>query len=80
MFVCLCKGVTDTQIKQSIENGATSLRDVRRELGVATKCCKCLPDAIAVIDQALAKQSYSNNDNPLYVFPSNLFFSAESAI
>ena len=45
MFVCLCKGVTDTQIKESIADGANSLRDIRRELGVATQCCKCLPAA-----------------------------------
>jgi bacterioferritin-associated ferredoxin len=79
MFVCLCKGITDTQIKQSIENGASSLRDIRRELGVATQCCKCLPDARAVIDQALADHAHTHSENPLYAFSSELFFPAEGA-
>lgn len=65
MFVCLCKGVTDTQIKESIANGANSLRDIRRELGVATQCCKCLPEARAIVDQALEENS-SFDSAPLY--------------
>ncbi len=41
MYVCLCKGITDTQIRAAVEDGATSLRDVRRSLGVASQCGKC---------------------------------------
>ena len=43
MYVCLCKGITDTQIQEAVGLGAASLKDVRKELGVATQCCKCLP-------------------------------------
>ncbi len=53
MYICLCKGITDTQIKESVTNGATSIRQVRRELGVASQCCKCLPEARAIIDEQL---------------------------
>jgi len=56
MFVCLCKGVTDTQIRESISAGATSLKDVRKNLGVATQCCKCLPLARSVIEEAITEQ------------------------
>ena len=41
MYVCLCKGVTDTQIRAAVDDGATSLRDVRMSLGVASQCGKC---------------------------------------
>ena len=41
MYVCLCKGITDTQIRAAVEDGATSLRDVRKSLGVASQCGKC---------------------------------------
>ena len=41
MYVCLCKGITDTQIRAAIEDGASSLRDVRNSLGVASQCGKC---------------------------------------
>lgn len=68
MFVCLCKNVTDTQIRESIAQGAQSLKDVRKQLGVATQCCKCLPVARSVINEAL-EQQYSFNlqtDTPLF--------------
>jgi len=57
MFICLCKGITDHQIKDAVANGATSLNAVRKNLGVATQCCKCLSDARAVIDEALTEQA-----------------------
>lgn len=57
MYICLCKGVTDSQIKECVNNGATSLKQVRRELGVATQCCKCLPEARAIIDQQVSQQA-----------------------
>jgi bacterioferritin-associated ferredoxin len=41
MYVCLCKGVTDAQIRATVQEGATSLGEVRRALGVATQCGKC---------------------------------------
>lgn len=42
MYVCLCKGVTDHQIKASLSQGASTFRDVRDALGVGTQCGKCV--------------------------------------
>ncbi len=41
MYVCICKGITDTQIRAAVEDGASSLRDVHSALGVASQCGKC---------------------------------------
>lgn len=41
MYVCLCKGVTDRQIREAIEDGATSIRQLRNCLGVTSQCGKC---------------------------------------
>ena len=41
MYVCLCKGITDTQIRTAVEHGASSLREVNSALGVASQCGKC---------------------------------------
>ncbi len=41
MYVCLCKGITDTQIRAAVQDGATSMREVRNTLGVASQCGKC---------------------------------------
>lgn len=41
MYVCLCQGVTDGQIRDAIYEGCCSYREVRESLGVATQCGKC---------------------------------------
>ena len=64
MYVCLCKGITDSQIHQAVTQGATTFQAVRRELGVATQCCKCLAETRAVIDEAL--QEHTTIETPLY--------------
>ena len=55
MYVCLCRAVTDGQIRNSIENGASSFREVRDELDLGTCCGRCVPEARALIDQTLAE-------------------------
>jgi len=71
MFICLCKGITEGQIKSAVANGATTLSAIRKDLGVATQCCKCLPDARIVIDEALNEQLALNK-----AMPEPLFYSA----
>ena len=34
MYVCVCQAVTDREIHQAAKNGAKSLRDLRRDLGL----------------------------------------------
>jgi bacterioferritin-associated ferredoxin len=44
MYVCVCHAVTDRQISASVAMGATSLKDLREELGVGSCCGKCARD------------------------------------
>lgn len=41
MYVCLCKGITDTQIRAAVQDGASSMQELRNSLGVASQCGKC---------------------------------------
>ena len=41
MYVCVCKAVTERQVRQAVNNGAQSLKDLRRELGVSSDCGQC---------------------------------------
>ena len=41
MYVCMCNPVTDSQIREAVEKGATRFGQVRRELGLASQCGKC---------------------------------------
>ena len=51
MYVCICEQVTDKQIKSAIAAGATSLRHLREELGVASQCGQCGNCAKAIIKE-----------------------------
>jgi bacterioferritin-associated ferredoxin len=45
MYVCICRAVTDGQIREAAEDGARHLRDLRQQLGVATGCGRCASQA-----------------------------------
>lgn len=56
MYVCVCKAVTDRQIREAAHNGARNLRDLRRELGVTEDCGRCAGCA-----RACLKEAHANN-------------------
>ena len=41
MYVCICNAVTDTEIRDAVQNGARSLADIKATLGAATCCGRC---------------------------------------
>lgn len=54
MYVCLCQGVTDGQIREAIYEGCCSYREVRDTLGVATQCGKCACTAKQIVRETLS--------------------------
>jgi len=57
MYVCLCKGITDRQIEQSVANGAASFQAVCNELGVSTQCGQCAQLARSIVNDSLQASS-----------------------
>lgn len=53
MYICLCHGITDTQIRSCISSGARTLCDLSGQLGVATQCGGCAESACEVLDEVL---------------------------
>jgi bacterioferritin-associated ferredoxin len=53
MIVCVCKAVSDRQIRTAVKGGANSLRDLTRELGIGTCCGKCLPEAKSALADSI---------------------------
>lgn len=45
MYVCICNNVTERDIQDAIENGASSVRDLNRQLCVGNQCGKCTCEA-----------------------------------
>ena len=57
MYICICKAVTDSAIREAVCKGACRMRDLKEELGVSTQCGKCACHAKAVLEEALSKQN-----------------------
>jgi bacterioferritin-associated ferredoxin len=52
MYVCICNGVTDRDVRDAASRGARTVKDLRRELGVASDCGKCASCAHEVLCEA----------------------------
>lgn len=73
MYVCLCKGITDKQIVQAVNNGAASVRELRQQFGLGNQCGKCTCMARGVINEALQNSTASQKSSgkPEIFVPSN---------
>jgi bacterioferritin-associated ferredoxin len=70
MYVCLCKGITDSQIRNAVAEGTTSYRELRQTLGLSSQCGRCAVQAREIFREALP--ALHNN--------SSLFYSAAGAV
>ncbi|MDO8907223.1 MAG: (2Fe-2S)-binding protein [Pseudohongiella sp.] len=41
MYVCICRQITDKEIRQRCEEGVTTFSELRAELGLASDCGRC---------------------------------------
>jgi bacterioferritin-associated ferredoxin len=53
MYVCLCNGISDRQIRECVDRGAASLNDVQARLPVASCCGHCEETARELIESHL---------------------------
>lgn len=56
MYVCVCKAVTDRQIREAALGGARTLKDLRRDLGVTSDCGRCASCAHQCLQEARSCQ------------------------
>lgn len=49
MYVCLCHGVTDRDIRRAADAGCRSVRELGQELGVGQQCGRCASTARAIL-------------------------------
>lgn len=57
MYVCLCEGVTEDEIRMLVQEGVNTMAELRHHLGVATGCGKCAEYAMDVLQDTLKKRS-----------------------
>lgn len=57
MYICVCKGVTDSAIREAVHKGAGRMRDLKTCLGVSEQCGICACHAKEVLEQALMQKT-----------------------
>lgn len=58
MWVCLCKGVNDRQIRAAINEGARTLEEISISCRAASGCGGCLPEVCRLLADHLAAEAY----------------------
>ena len=58
MFVCMCYGITDKQIKIAVEtHGVGNIRELKQVMTLGNQCGKCVELAQEIIDNTIMDDS-----------------------
>ncbi|MBP9722975.1 MAG: (2Fe-2S)-binding protein [Gammaproteobacteria bacterium] len=49
MYICICKQVTDKQLREAITKGACTIEEIRACLGASSECGSCLDSIHQII-------------------------------
>lgn len=71
MIVCVCNNISEGKIHQAVMAGATTMAELRKELGVATSCGKCHSCAKHVLRECLSDSNKPCNAVQALVFHVN---------
>ena len=56
MYVCICNGVTERDIRQAAEAGCRSLPELTMRTGCGATCGSCLDTAAALLEQVRSER------------------------
>ena len=59
MYVCICSGVTDHQIREAAANGVRSMAELTMRTGCGATCGTCLETASAILEAARAEHGHA---------------------
>ncbi len=57
MYICICNGITDRQVKAAVRAGATGWKDVHAHHGCQPNCGKCQCEIVEAIAEHGAERS-----------------------
>ncbi|GAB2509519.1 (2Fe-2S)-binding protein [Pseudoxanthomonas sangjuensis] len=58
MYVCICNGVTDHQIREAAASGVRTVAELTMRTGCGATCGACLEMAAEILDEVHAKQEF----------------------
>jgi bacterioferritin-associated ferredoxin len=56
MYVCLCHGVTDHEIRRAAESGVRTVSELTMRTGLGSGCGSCVSMAVGLIDEVHARE------------------------
>jgi len=56
MYVCVCNAVTDSDIRNAVDDGVHTLKQLKRTTGCTDSCGCCKEMAVEVLKQAVAEK------------------------
>jgi bacterioferritin-associated ferredoxin len=65
MYICICKSITDTQIRAAADAGFNSLGKLKKKYGLASCCGSCVE-----MTQAILNDNTQKKCNPRTYIPS----------
>jgi bacterioferritin-associated ferredoxin len=60
MYVCICRQITDSQIREVCREGSSRMADIREKLGVASECGKCGRHALSIVSEFKGSATFVN--------------------
>jgi len=63
MYVCVCNGVTDRDIRQAAQAGCGSIAELTMRTGCGACCGSCVDMACQLLDEARAQAQPTPRDN-----------------
>jgi bacterioferritin-associated ferredoxin len=56
MYICVCKAVTESDIKKAVREGANCMHHLEARLGISTQCGSCSCDAANCLEKVLGQE------------------------
>ena len=66
MLVCICRGITDKDIKNEIFEGASNFKNIAVKLGVGSCCGQCVSYAKDLVNDTLTELQLANTSSLTY--------------
>ncbi len=60
MYICICKAITDTQIRAAVDNGVNSVCKLRKKFGLASSCGSCIKMTESILKENSKKEVKPN--------------------
>ena len=67
MYICVCQAVTDTAIRNAVDQGVNNFRDLSFATGCGTQCGSCVKMAREIMDKTLTAKGSAPSEVKLQV-------------